>query len=57
MGLDNLWIVVVDQETNFFNIEQTQIAMFEHRTDMNLFISEQLNFEGMSNGHQTFRLY
>ena len=57
LGLDTLWVVVMDQETNFFNIEQTRISMFEHQTDINLFISKRSNFEGMSNRHQTFRLH
>ena len=57
LGLDTLWVVVMDQETNFLNIEQTRISMFEHQTDINLFISKRSNFEGMSNRHQTFRLH
>ena len=31
------------------NIERTRASIFKHRTDMNVFISEQSNFEQMSN--------
>ena len=31
------------------NIERTRTSIFEHRTDMNVFISKQSNFEQMSN--------
>ena len=37
------------------NIERTRTSFFEHRTDMNVFIIWESNFERTSNEHRTFQ--
>ena len=51
------WLIHSDvSNTILSNIERTRTSIFEHRTDTNMFINWESNFERTSNEHRTYKL-